>query len=541
MEPSAAQPSVLNGDSASLLTRLARLEAVQERWEQERQAWTAEKHVLSLRIQLLESQLLARAVAREAGSGDPDALSLFVDEATMDAPVDQAPPADAHGAVAPKTRRTAPDTARRPGRHPLDPALPREVIRLPDPPEASRQDGQRGMPLVPGFQQTLEVLARKPAEYYVKRYERTVWVSPAKTAPVATPWPADVLSRSGVHASIVAHIAAAHFSEHVPYYRLEQQLARTGVSLARSTQVSLMAQLDTLVAPLVDYLRQMVLASGYVHLDATPVDVCDPARPGEARSGHLWAYRARSPDPELERLVWFDYRETKSPVHPAAVLKDYRGVVQTDGASGLNALGPPERITHLGCWAHARRYVLEAVKLGEPRAAGYLTRIDRLFRWDARARRIATATPAIAARVATWRVRFSEPVMQKLFARAIADGLTVPPRSALGVAIGYLLGQRPSLERCVTTPGGYLDNNGAENAIRPLKLGAKNWLFVGHPGAGPRLANLFTLVENCRQAGIDIEAYLIDLVTHLPTHSILRLGDWLPRSWRRARAHGITA
>ena len=92
----------------------------------------------------------------------------------------------------------------------------------------------------------------------------------------------------------------------------------------------------------------------------------------------------------------------------------------------------------------------------------------------------------------------------------------------------------------MTTPGAYLDNNGAENAIRPLKLGAKNWLFIGHPTAGPRLANLFTLVENCRQAGIDIEAYLIDLVTRLPAHSIRRLGDWLPRTWQRARADGIT-
>jgi hypothetical protein len=109
------------------------------------------------------------------------------------------------------------------------------------------------------------------------------------------------------------------------------------------------------------------------------------------------------------------------------------------------------------------------------------------------------------------------------------------------LAHGYLLNQRASLERCVTTPGGYLDNNGAENAIRPLKLGAGNWLFIGHPDAGPRLANLFTLVENCRQANIDIESYLLDLVAHLPAHSIRRLDDWLPRSWRRARAHRVIA
>jgi hypothetical protein len=179
------------------------------------------------------------------------------------------------------------------------------------------------------------------------------------------------------------------------------------------------------------------------------------------------------------------------------------------------------------------------VQLGDPRATVYLARIDRLFRLDARARRLVAAVPAHAERVATWRARFSVPVVNALFTQAVHDGLTLPPKSALGVAVGYLLGQRASLERCVTTPGAYLDNNGAENAIRPLKLGAKNWLFVGHPNAGPRLAHLFTLVENCRQAGLDAEAYLIDLLTRLPASSIRRLDDWLPRAWQRARAVGI--
>jgi hypothetical protein len=227
-----------------------------------------------------------------------------------------------------------------------------------------------------------------------------------------------------------------------------------------------------------------------VHLDATPIEVCDPARPGKAQSATLWAYRARSRDPALEGLVWFDYRATKSPGHPAAVLREaeYRGVVQTDGAAGLDTLGAPDRVTHLGCWAHARRYVEEAVQLGEPGAASYLRRIDRLFRWEAKARRVAQVQPASANRVESWRERFSIPVMQALFAQAIADGLRVPPKSALGTALGYLLGQRDSLARCVLTPGAYLDNNGAENAIRPLKLGAKNWLFIGIrvPGHGWR-------------------------------------------------------
>lgn len=515
----------------TLRTRLATLEAAQ-------QEWRAEQQRLRLRIQDLEQQLRARSGGRGPASADVGLLSLFGDLGV--AAVAPAAP------TRPGARPTRP-RAQPPGPQPLDPALPRKVIVLPDPPVAQRVCATTGVPLVPGFPEVLEVLARRPAVYFVKRYERTVWVSPAKSAPLATPWPSDLLPRARMHASVIAHIAAAHFAEHVPYYRLEQQLARTGVSLARSTQVSLMTQLDALVAPLVAHLHTLVLGSRYVHLDATPVDVCDPARPGAARTAHLWAYRARSPDPAIDGLVCFDYQATKSPQHPRALLQQaqYRGVLQTDGAAGLDTLGPPDQITHLGCWAHARRYVAEAVQLGDPRAARYLAGIDRLFRYDARARRIVRAQPAatraaLATRVATWRPRFSRPLVEALMARALTDLLVLPPKSALAVALGYLLGQRAPLTRCVTTPDAALDNNAAENAIRPLKLGAKNWLFVGHPDAGPRLAHLFTLVENARQADVDIEVYLLDLLTRLPAHSVRRLGDWLPRAWQRARADGIT-
>ena len=120
--------------------------------------------------------------------------------------------------------------------------------------------------------------------------------------------------------------------------------------------------------------------------------------------------------------------------------------------------------------------------------------------------------------------------------RATADGLVLPPTSALGQAVDYLLARRAPLLRCVTTPGARLDNSAVENAIRAVKLGAENWLFVGHPDARPRLANLFTLVEDARRAGVDVEAYLTAHLTQPPDHSVRRLGEWLPRAWQR-RAH----
>ncbi len=255
-----------------------------------------------------------------------------------------------------------------------------------------------------------------------------------------------------------------------------------------------MERLDTLVTPVVAAIRDLVLGSGYVHLDATPLALCDPARPGTTQSASVWTFRARSRDPALHGLVWFDFQLTKSPTHPGAVLRGarYRGVVQTDGASGLDALAPPEQIRHLGCWAHARRYVVDAAASGDTRAAPYQAEIDRLFRIDARARRARAARRLDAARIATWRTRFSVPLVEALFTQAATDVVALPPKTPLAIALGYLLNQRASLERCVTTPDACLDNNPAENALRPLKLGMRNWLFIGHPDAGPRLARLFT-------------------------------------------------
>jgi len=115
------------------------------------------------------------------------------------------------------------------------------------------------------------------------------------------------------------------------------------------------------------------------------------------------------------------------------------------------------------------------------------------------------------------------------------------PKTRLGQALGYLLNQRDSLLRCFTEKSAIIDNNAAERTIRPLKLGAKNWLFVGHPDAGPRLANLFTLVENCRLAGVDPEAYLVDIITRLPDHPMKRIGELLPAAWQKTRLASATS
>ena len=335
---------------------------------------------LELRVKDLETQLFGRKSEQRRGPAGDNNLEWkeLLGEAT---PLAASPgPASAKP---PGKLRSLPM-----GPKPLDPALPREVISVPHPELKALLCPVTQRPMQPAFVETLEVLARRPAVYFVKRYERTVFTSPAKTAPVYAAWPADVLPRARVHASIVAHVAAQHFCEHQPFYRLEKQLARVGVDLPRVCQVSLMAQLDERIRPLTAAIKAQIWQSGYLHLDATPIDVCDPGRPGAVREATLWAYRATAGP------VWFDFQGSKSPRHPTECLADFRGHLQTDGASGLDRIGQDDgRIVHLGCWSHARRYFVKALDAGETAAAAYLRSIDGLFRVERLARHFQLPPP----------------------------------------------------------------------------------------------------------------------------------------------------
>jgi transposase len=134
------------------------------------------------------------------------------------------------------------------------------------------------------------------------------------------------------------------------------------------------------------------------------------------------------------------------------------------------------------------------------------------------------------------RRRFSRPIFQAMLRQAETHAEVAPAKTALGDAVRYLLDQQERLGRCLSELAAEISNNAVERAIRPLKLGARNWLFIGDPKAGPRLAHLFTVVENCRLLGIDPERYLIDLIARLPDHPAAKIAELLPHHWLAARS-----
>lgn len=440
------------------------------------------------------------------------------------------PPAATPRSPAPKKQSDQPQQRQPHGPRPFDAALPREIVKLPDPPPEQLVCPVSGKRMAPGFVDTVEVLACRPAVYYVQRYERTVFVSPAKSAPVYTPWPDNVLARSRVEASVIAEIAAEHYSEHAPFNRIEKRLARSGVRLPRSTQVALMKKLDRQVEPMAEVIKKGVMNSGYIHLDPTPVPLCDPDKPGGTVESAVWAYQA-----DGEPLCWYQFEHVrgKSPAHPDRELKaaGFAGLLQVDGASGLSDIGREEQVIALGCFSHARRPAYQAVADGDKKAVPYLAGFNRLFRLE----RLAKHFKLTAEHQLQLRLDHSLPLFALLVAMAESDQRSVPPKTPLGKCVTYLLEQQEYLRRCLTIAGAELTNNAAERALRGLKTGVKNWLFVGHPKAGPRLANLFTVIQNCRQAGADVAAYLTDLITRLPAHPAGRIAELLPAAWKRTR------
>jgi transposase len=201
------------------------------------------------------------------------------------------------------------------GPKPFDPKLPRVKVKLPDPTPKDLICPITGELMQPGFTETIEVMEFIPASIVIRQLERTWFVSGGKSAPVSTPWPDDVFARGRVHASVFGHLAAEHYSEHAPFARLEKKWERAGLRMPRATQVSLMQQLNKMVQPAVMALKDELMQQDYLHLDATPLPLCDPARPGGTVEATIWGYRANDAP-----LVWyqFEYERGKSP----ALLRD---------------------------------------------------------------------------------------------------------------------------------------------------------------------------------------------------------------------------
>jgi hypothetical protein len=275
-----------------------------------------------------------------------------------------------------------------------------------------------------------------------------------------------------------------------------------------------------LVEPLMERIRAEVRAYDLVQCDETPFQVLKEAGKRAQSLSYLWALRGGD---AAHPLIYYEYDPSRSAEVPKRLLRHYQGYLQTDGYEGYTALGHEPGITHVGCWAHARRKFDEALrgqgktkKKGAKqttkgsRARQALSQIQALYRIE---RELKEATPE--ERYAARQER-TKPLVEKLRSWLDASIDSVPPQSLTGKAMHYLARQWPKLIRVLEDGRLPLDTNLVENAIRPFVVGRKNWLFADTVAGARASANLYGLIETAKANGIEPNRYLTHLFEVLP-------------------------
>ncbi|MBK8233062.1 MAG: IS66 family transposase [Candidatus Eisenbacteria bacterium] len=288
--------------------------------------------------------------------------------------------------------------------------------------------------------------------------------------------PAALIERCKYEPSVYAHIAVAKYSDHLPLHRQSEIFKRYGIDLPKSTMWDMLGRVDELVSqPVLERMRAELLLEKIIQADETPVTVRLEGGKGTQQS-YVWVYRAGA-------KIAFDFRMGRDRDGPNKYLALWQGILQGDGYSGYDEITRRNCLTRAGCWAHARRKVKVALDLKSPEAARLMVPIQRLFRLESTLKRRAEA-----------RGYSREEYLLK-------GQRAVLPKGPLGKAIGYIENQREPLGVFVNEPRLEIDNNQAENALRPIAVGRKNWLVFSSPRGGAVACRLYSLVLPAERRG----------------------------------------
>ncbi|ENH9046762.1 IS66 family transposase [Escherichia coli] len=345
---------------------------------------------------------------------------------------------------------------------------------------------------------------------------------------VQAPQPPKPIERSYASPALLARIIMAKFAEHLPLYRQSEIYARQGVELHRNTMGLWVDIMGEQLRPLYDELKHYVLMPGKVHADDTPVQVLLPGNK-KTKTGRLWAYVRddRNAGSALAPAVWFAYSPDRKGIHPQTHLACFSGVLQADAYAGFNELYRNGRITEAACWAHARRKIHDVhVRIPSALTEAALEQIGQLYAIEADIR----GMPA-EQRLAE-RQRKTKPLLKSLESWLREKMKTLSRHSELAKAFAYALNQWPALTYYANDGWVEIDNNIAENALRAVSLGRKNFLFFGSDHGGERGALLYSLIGTCKLNNVDPESYLRHVLGVIADWPVNRVSELLP--WRIA-------
>ncbi len=462
--------------------------------------------IAHLREQL--NLLLAKRYGRSSEK-HPGQLGLFDEaEQTIEQATQEAAAGPSHTTVIPA------HTRKKPARQPLPDHIERHEV-LHDMPEKEKFCPHDGQALVRIGEEVSEQLDVIPAQVRVLRHIRPKYACPCCKEGVKTaPMPPQPLPKSIASPGLLAHVATAKYVDSLPLYRLEAILQRSGIRIGRATLAHWMVKLGELILPLMNLLRDHLLAYDILHMDETRVRVLKEEGKSPTSQSYMWVQRGGPPS---RPVILFDYDPTRAGAVPVRLLDGYVGHLVCDGYEGYALVGRQAGVVLLGCWAHARRKFDEAIKaLGRQdkakggRAAEGLALIQGLYRVEKSAKGMSPQ--------ARYQLRQAQavPLLEEIRTWLDTALPQVPPQTTTGKALHYLHNQWPKLIGYVADGRLPIDNNAAERAIRPFVIGRNNWMFSHSVAGAEASARLYSLILTAKANGHEPYRYLRHIFTELP-------------------------
>ncbi|MCA1742752.1 MAG: IS66 family transposase [Desulfonatronovibrio sp.] len=378
-----------------------------------------------------------------------------------------------------------------------------------------------GTVLSPIGDEVSEKIDYTPAQIVVERHVRRKYackccegVESDQGAVKIAPMPPQFIPQGIVTPGLVAHVLTAKFVDGIPLYRQEKQFKRLGIDLSRSTMVSWAKLAAKKCKPLTNLFKQEVLLNNIINIDETTVQVLKEPGKSNTSTSYMWVFLGNDPN---HKVVFYNYQTSRS-AEALEFLKDHKGYIQTDGYAGYNELGNRPDIIHVGCMAHVRRKFIEVTRLTkkDKKKGGTAQKIVDLIGKLYLLEKHFIATKLEPDRIKEERLQKSVPILDQI--KSILDERknTSPPKSKLGSAINYALGQWDRVTSYVLDGRLRPDNNLVENSIRPFAVGRKNWLFHGSPNGAENGALFYSIIETAKLNDLEPYAYLRYLFENLP-------------------------